>query len=75
MYRARLRQGSGGQVGDDPISLFIIPNLERPAQELSLLGHDQIVWTDGGKTFMLVGRSGAHAQLQHVASQLRNRAE
>ena len=63
------------RVGDAPVSLFVIPGLERPAQELSLLGHDQIVWTDGGKTFMLIGRSGAHDRLQHVASQLRNRAE
>ena len=29
----------------EPVSLFIIPGLTRPAAELSLFGHDQIVWT------------------------------
>jgi anti-sigma factor RsiW len=58
-----------------PVSLFIIPGLDRPAAELSLLDHDQIVWNDGHSTYMLVARSGAHARLQHVASSLRNEAK
>ena len=31
----------------EPVSLFIIPGLARPAAELSLFGHDQVVWTQG----------------------------
>lgn len=58
-----------------PVSLFIIPGLNRPAAELSLLDHDQIVWNDGDNTYMLVARSGAHARLQDVASGLRNEAK
>jgi anti-sigma factor RsiW len=63
------------RAGDQPVSLFIIPGLSRPPQELSLLGHDQIVWNEGGNTFMLIGRSGGHQLLQRVASQLSDRAK
>ena len=31
----------------EPVSLFIIPGLARPAAELSLFGHEQVVWTQG----------------------------
>ena len=31
----------------EPVSLFIIPGRTRPAAELSLFGHDQVVWTRG----------------------------
>jgi anti-sigma factor RsiW len=41
----------------EPVSLFIIPGLARPAAELSLFGHDQQVWTQGDRTYMLVART------------------
>ena len=59
----------------EPMSLFIIPGLTRPAAELSLFGHDQVVWTRGERTYMLVSRGGSREGLARVASYLRNEAE
>jgi len=61
--------------GDEPVSLFIIPGLSRPAAELSLFGHDQVVWTQGDRTYMLVARGGLGRDLSRVASHLRNEAK
>ena len=58
----------------EPVSLFIIPGLSRPAAELSLFGHDQLVWTEGERTYMLVARGGVRHDLARVASYLRNEA-
>jgi anti-sigma factor (TIGR02949 family) len=58
-----------------PVSLFIIPGLSRPAAELSLFGHDEIVWTQGDRTYMLVARGGTRNELSRVASYLRNEAK
>jgi hypothetical protein len=63
------------RVDGDPVSLFILPGLERPAEQLSLLGHDEVVWNTGGRTFMLVGKGGSRNALQLMASNLRNGAE
>ena len=60
---------------DTRLSLFIIPGLQRPAAELSLLNQDQVIWNDGRNTYMLVARAGQLAQLQGVASRLRNEAK
>jgi hypothetical protein len=59
----------------EPLSLFIIPGLTRPAAELSLFGHDQVVWTQGDRTYMLVTRGGNRNELSRVASYLRNEAK
>ena len=57
-----------------PVSLFILPGLVRPAAELSVLGHSEVVWTQGDRTYMLVSRAGPTAELARVASYLRNEA-
>jgi len=59
----------------EPVSLFIIPGLTRPAAELSLFGHDQVVWTAGERTYMLVARAGSRNKLGRVASYLQNEAK
>ncbi|MEP6782408.1 MAG: zf-HC2 domain-containing protein, partial [Acidobacteriota bacterium] len=59
----------------EPVSLFIVPGLTRPAAELSLFGHEQIVWTQGDRTYMLVARGSSHDGLLRVASYLRNEAK
>jgi len=56
------------------VSLFIIPGLARPAAELRVLGHDELVWTQGDRTYMLVASAGTTAGLARVASYLRNEA-
>lgn len=63
------------RVGAEPVSLFILPGLERPAEALSLLGHDEVVWTWQGRTYMLVGAEGQRNRLMQMASNLRNGAE
>jgi hypothetical protein len=59
----------------EPVSLFIVPGLSRPAAELSLFGHEQVVWTQGDRTYMLVARGGNRNELSRVASYLRNEAK
>ena len=58
-----------------PVSLFILPGLARPAAELSVLGHDVAVWTRGDRTYMLVSAAGTKAGLARVASYLQNEAK
>ena len=62
------------RVQGKPVSLFILPGLARPAAELSVLGHDEVVWTQGDRTYMLVAGAGTTAGLARVASYLRNEA-
>ena len=59
----------------EPVSLFVIPDLARPAQELSLFGHEQMVWTHGDRTYMLVARAGTRERLSRVAPYLQNEAK
>lgn len=63
------------RLNGEPVSLFIIPGVTRPAAELSLFGHDQVVWTVGDRTYMLVARGGSRGDLNRVASHLRNEAK
>jgi hypothetical protein len=42
---------------------------------LSLFGHEQVVWTQGDRTYMLVARGGSRDRLARVASYLRNEAQ
>ena len=60
----------------EPVSLFIMPGRDRrlPA-DVSVLGHDEIVWTQDGATYVLMARSGDKDRLERVASRLRNEAE
>jgi hypothetical protein len=59
----------------EPVSLFVIPGLSRPAAELSLFGHDEIVWTEGDRTYMLVAAAGSRDALGRVASYLQTEAK
>lgn len=62
------------RVHGQPVSLFIMPGLQRPAAALDLLNHDEIVWTQGDRTFMLVAGAGTTAGMARVASYLQNEA-
>ncbi len=59
----------------EPVSLFIMPGLTRPAAQLRVLGHDEVVWTRGDRTYMLVAAGGTTAGLARVASYLQNEAK
>jgi hypothetical protein len=63
------------RVDGEPVSLFVIPGLTRPAAELSLFGHDELVWSQGDRTYMLVARGGFRGDLARVASYLRTEAK
>jgi anti-sigma factor RsiW len=42
-----------------PLSVFMLPQLARPGQHderVDVLGHEAAVWSDGGRTFVLVAR-------------------
>jgi len=62
------------RVQGEPVSLFVMPGLTRPAAELGVLGHDTMVWTRGDRTYMLVAGAGSKAGLARVASYLQNEA-
>lgn len=63
------------RVGREPVSLFILPGLERPGDALSVMGQEEVVWTAGGRTYVLVGSEALRHQLPQMASNLRNEAE
>jgi anti-sigma factor (TIGR02949 family) len=63
------------RLGGEPVSLFILPGLERPSDELTLLGYDEVVWNANGQTYMLIGSEGHRNQLMQMASNLRNEAK
>ncbi|MCC7035226.1 MAG: zf-HC2 domain-containing protein [Acidobacteria bacterium] len=63
------------RVDGAPISLFILPGLERPAEALTMMGHDEVVWNAGGRTYLLVGAEGERNRLMRMASNLQNGAE
>ena len=62
-------------VGGEAVSLFILPGLERPVEELTVLGQDNVVWNRDGRTYVLVGGGGLGTRLQAMASNLRNGAQ
>jgi anti-sigma factor RsiW len=59
-------------VAGEPVSLFILPGLERPDEALSVFGQDGVVWQRDGRTYVLVGAAGLGNRLQAMASNLRN---
>jgi anti-sigma factor RsiW len=63
------------RLNGEPMSLFIIPGMVRPAAELSLFGHEQVVWTAGDRTYMLIARVTTRDNLARVASYLQNEAK
>jgi anti-sigma factor RsiW len=63
------------RVDDHAVSLFILPDTERPAEVHRVFGQDATVWSAGQKTWVLVGPSAARDRLVRMASSLRNSAE
>ena len=59
----------------EAVSFFVIPGLSRPDANLSLFGHEQVVWTEGDRTYMLVARVGLRDELARMAPYLRAEAK
>lgn len=63
------------RLNGEPVSLFVIPGLSRPDAAFSMFGHDQVVWTEGDRTYMLVARGGLRDNLARLAPYLRSEAK
>lgn len=50
-----------------PLSLFMLPDTMRPAGMTRALGHDAIMWSGGGRTFVLMGRE-PRVELEKIAA-------
>lgn len=62
-------------VDNRPVSLFIFAGVERAAADVSLLGQDEVSWSRGGRTYLLVGASALADRLHEMASSLRDGAQ
>jgi hypothetical protein len=50
-----------------PVSLFMLPNTERTAGLVEVLGHEAAIWCANNRTFVLVSRE-PKADVQRLAS-------
>jgi anti-sigma factor RsiW len=50
-----------------PLSLFMLPDTVRPGGMTSALGHDAVIWSGGGRTFVLIGRE-PRVELEKIAA-------
>ena len=53
----------------EPVSLYVLPNITRPATYAEVFGHEAVVWSRRNNTYILVGRQST-ATLQHLAMDL-----
>jgi anti-sigma factor RsiW len=51
-----------------PVSLYIIPNVNRDRASADVLGHDSIIWSKGDTTYVLVSREPGPALEQLAAA-------
>ena len=63
------------RLNGEPMSLFVMPGLSRPADDLTMFGQQQVVWSAGDRTYMLVARGGLRDELARVAPYLRSEAK
>jgi len=52
-----------------PISLYMIPGVERDRATTDVFGHDAIIWSKGGDTYVLLGRE-PDSVLERLAGEL-----
>jgi anti-sigma factor RsiW len=50
-----------------PLSLFMLPDTTRPTGLAAALGHEAVIWSGGGKTFVLMGRE-SRIELEKIAA-------
>jgi hypothetical protein len=58
-FVAHIMYRSAGADGD-PVSVFMLPEMVRTEEVLEVLGHQASIWSDGGRTFVLVARRPRH---------------
>lgn len=52
-----------------PISLYILPDVNRASASAAVFGHDAVIWTNRGTTYVLLGRE-PDAALRQLAADL-----
>jgi anti-sigma factor RsiW len=52
-----------------PVSLYIIPDVNRSRASTDVFGHDAVIWSKQGTTYVLLGRESG-AMLEQLASRL-----
>lgn len=62
------------RVDGRPVSLFMLPGTVRPSAVVSALGHEAVIWSAEGATFVLLGRE-PRVELQRIAVYLSGRTE
>jgi anti-sigma factor RsiW len=63
------------RVNGEPVSLFILPRTARTAEALHVMGHEELSWTRGDRTYMLVAGVGTAGLLARVAPHVRDEAQ
>ena len=53
-----------------PLSLFMLPDTQRTAATLGILGHEAAIWSEGDRTFVVVAREHTH-DMEHVIALMR----
>jgi hypothetical protein len=54
----------------EPVSLFMLPQTERPEELVQVLGHGAAIWCANNRTFVLVSRE-PKAEVERMASVVR----
>jgi hypothetical protein len=54
-----------------PLSLFVIPSSSRAAEQMAVLGHEAIIWSDRGVSYAVVAR-GPRSEVEQVAEYMRD---
>jgi len=39
-----------------PVSVFMLPEMSQPESVVDVMGHEAAIWSNGGRTFVLVAR-------------------
>lgn len=56
-----------------PLSLFVVPESGREAQEMAVLGHETVIWSARGMTYAVVARE-PRVEVERVAAYMREAA-
>ena len=57
-----------------PVSLFVLPGTAHREQLLEIMGHDAVVWSEAGQTYVLVGQEGP-VEIDKVAAYVRRASQ
>ena len=56
------------------VSLFVLPETAHREQLLEIMGHDAVVWSEAGQTYVLVGQEGP-VEMDKVAAYVRRASQ